>query len=283
MMRLAVNITVVLFTFLSCELTNGEILTFTTEVEKDLWLWFRPGSGEEWLKPIHLSRQNAPKTTDVVNEEDHLLVIRMGNVDKRIGWVSGRKLSEQSKGRSIIIEAVSVVEVKLEGYTVLVPHTEQRTGTRQVNRVVCKTKEETYTVLVPRLEEREGVRTVCRVVSEPKTEPYTVDVPYTVVIGGREVVKYRQETRYRTLCTQRTIAEEQKYTYTIEVMVPETRTRTVNVNVTETEEVPYTYEVVTTKPETRTREVKAVTETFHLFLKNADGSRTRIEFSPTRN
>ena len=66
-------------------------------------------------------------------------------------------------------------------------------------------------VFVPRLEQREGVRKICKTVMVPQEKTYEVKV------DGKT------ETRSRTVNVAREVCEEQAYTYTVTLGVPEER------------------------------------------------------------
>ena len=72
--------------------------------------------------------------------------------------------------------------------TVMVPHKEQRQGSRTVCKTVYNTVNEQYTVMVPHQEQRQGTRTVCKTVYDSRQQTYTVSIPYTEQMTGSRTV-----------------------------------------------------------------------------------------------
>ena len=171
----------------------------------------------------------------------------------------------------------------------MVPHKEERQGTRTVCRTVWEDVEQTYTVCVPVKEERQGVRKVCRRVPVTKTRTVCKDEGHweEQPCGGcsscapagcndgcnsgcgsscggcapascctrRVWVPNIVQHEVEYTCYETEVVEE-PYTYCVTTYKKEERTRTVKVARQVTEEVPYTYCVTVCKPEERTCTVK---------------------------
>ena len=202
LMQIALSIVFVLFIFAGN--AQCELLSFSTDVEAELQLWFWTRNRDRWITPpFRLTKGNSPMTTDLIDDAAHFLVIRIDGFEKRVGWISGKKLREVSAGKAISIDAVIAQEEKRETYTVNVISTEQVQGTRTVLRSVTEPEEQFYTVMVPFIEERNGLRsTICR-----------------------------PQRRTRTVMVTKQITEDVPYTYSVSVVKPETRIRQIKVRI----------------------------------------------------
>ena len=102
------------------------------------------------------------------------------------------------------VECRTVSETVDQSYTVMVPYTETRKGTRCVVTPVTRNVEQQYTVMVPYTETRTGTRCITTPVTRNVEQTYTVNVPYTEQrTGTRTVWECVPVVQTRTICEDR--------------------------------------------------------------------------------
>jgi hypothetical protein len=159
-------------------------------------------------------------------------------------------------------------------YTVCVPYTETKTGTRMVMKPVSKEVERKYTVSVPYCEKRIGTRTICRHVPVTHTRTICVDEGHWEVRAARPVcqpcnpcaacapvcksrVWVPNMVHKHKTCTVDTIQKVQvPYEYPVHLCREEVRTRIEKVCEMVPVPVTFQYEVHLTRTENRTRTVQ---------------------------
>lgn len=165
-----------------------------------------------------------------------------------------------------------VVKNVEQSYTVCVPYTETRTGTRTVSKPVWKEVEHKYTVSVPYSQKRTGMRTVSRCVPVTRARTVCVDRGHWEVRAACPVCKpcsrraavpiavcktrvwVPNRVQKQEACTVETIQTVQvPYEYVVTLCRPEIRTRIDKVCTMVPTQESYPYEVHLTRTESRSR------------------------------
>ena len=142
------------------------------------------------LEPVMVTETRKVQVTEVKHEprvRNYTVTKLVPHTEMRTRTVAYSEMETRTRDEKYI-ECKTVAETVDQQFTVMVPYTETRKGTRCVVTPVTKDVEQTYTVMIPYTEVRKGTRCVVTPVTKNVEQTYVVNVPYTEQRTGTRTV-----------------------------------------------------------------------------------------------